>query len=128
MSSKTGKINIRTLLDGAQRLAEQHGHEYITLEHLLLAIVCTDDSIPVIEAHGADNDELVHALTRYLDKALIPVTHTQPVCTRLVQSVVEMSVMVAVSPVLLDERFSRSDVRRPENRLIFSEKVLAKTA
>jgi ATP-dependent Clp protease ATP-binding subunit ClpA len=96
MSSKTGNINIRTLLDGAQRLAEQHGHEFITLEHLLLAIVALDEALPVLEAHSATPDAMIDVLTAHLNTALIPVTHTQPVCTRLVQNVVETAVMISL--------------------------------
>ncbi|MFS2317992.1 ATP-dependent Clp protease ATP-binding subunit ClpA [Maricaulis sp. D1M11] len=54
--------------------ANERGHEFATLEHLLLALVDDQDSSAVMKACGVDLEELRATLTDYVDNELTELT------------------------------------------------------
>ena len=50
--------------------ANERGHEFATLEHLLLALVDDQDASAVMKACEVDLDELRATLTEYVDNEL----------------------------------------------------------
>jgi ATP-dependent Clp protease ATP-binding subunit ClpA len=52
--------------------ATRRRHEYLTLEHLLLALTTDPDAARVLRECGADLDDLRHDLTEFLEKSLRP--------------------------------------------------------
>ncbi len=54
----------------ALTLANEHAHEYVTLEHLLLALVDDDDAAQVMSACKVDLDKLRQNLDAYLEDEL----------------------------------------------------------
>ena len=57
-------------LRSALNLAAEKGHEYATLEHLLLALTHDKDAAEVLEACAADMAELRRHLLQYIDESL----------------------------------------------------------
>ena len=52
--------------------ATRRRHEYLTLEHLLLALTADPDASRVLRECGADLDDLRQDLTEFLEKNLKP--------------------------------------------------------
>lgn len=57
-------------LHRALAMANTRKHEFATLEHLLLALVEDNDSLPVLRACGVDTDELREVLMEFVDNEL----------------------------------------------------------
>src|SRR5690606_27612241 len=57
-------------LHRALALANARGHEFATLEHLLLSLMDDADALPVLLACGVDVHELGSALTDFVDNEL----------------------------------------------------------
>ncbi len=53
-------------LNEAFHHARSHRHEFMTVEHLLLALLDNDAALEVLRACGADLDELREALTQFI--------------------------------------------------------------
>ncbi|MGF1639727.1 MAG: ATP-dependent Clp protease ATP-binding subunit ClpA [Rhodospirillales bacterium] len=62
--------NLEQTLHRALALATERGHEYATLEHLLLALVEDQDAVPVMRACGVDITQLRHDLAQFVDQEL----------------------------------------------------------
>ena len=58
--------NLEETLHRAFILANEKGHEYATLEHLLLALVNDPDALAVLRACGIDPEELSAVLSHYI--------------------------------------------------------------
>ncbi|EKF73621.1 ATP-dependent Clp protease, ATP-binding subunitclpa [Alcanivorax hongdengensis A-11-3] len=56
-------------LNEAFRHARSHRHEFMTVEHLLLALLDNDAAVEVLRACGADMDELRDALSQFIDES-----------------------------------------------------------
>ncbi|MCU5782659.1 ATP-dependent Clp protease, ATP-binding subunitclpa [Alcanivorax balearicus MACL04] len=56
-------------LNEAFHHARSHRHEFMTVEHLLLALLDNDAALEVLRACGADLDELREALTQFISDA-----------------------------------------------------------
>lgn len=56
-------------LNEAFRHARSHRHEYMTVEHLLLALLDNNAAIEVLKACGANLDNLRSSLTQFIDEA-----------------------------------------------------------
>lgn len=54
-------------LNEAFHHARTHRHEFMTVEHLLLALLDNEAAVEVLRACGADLDELREALTQFID-------------------------------------------------------------
>ncbi len=54
-------------LNEAFHHARSHRHEFMTVEHLLLALLDNEAAVEVLRACGADMDELREALTQFID-------------------------------------------------------------
>ncbi|MCB0358918.1 MAG: hypothetical protein KDD44_04765, partial [Bdellovibrionales bacterium] len=59
--------NVEMVLLRAAREAQERAHEYLVLEHLLLAILENEEGAEVLENCGADIDELRKQIGRFLD-------------------------------------------------------------
>jgi ATP-dependent Clp protease ATP-binding subunit ClpA len=62
--------NLEQTLRRALALANEHRHEYVTLEHLLLALIDDDDAAQVMTACKVDLDRLRGNLDTYLETEL----------------------------------------------------------
>ena len=56
-------------LNEAFRHARSHRHEFMTVEHLLLALLDNDAAVEVLRACGADMDELREALSQFIEES-----------------------------------------------------------
>ncbi len=66
--------DLETTLNGAFRKARDKHHEFMTVEHLLLALLDNDSAMQVMKACGADVNLLRNELTKFVDETtpLIP--------------------------------------------------------
>lgn len=58
---------IDTIIAKATDFAKDMKHEYVTVEHLLLALICYENFQIMLKKYGADYDELVAELKLYLE-------------------------------------------------------------
>ncbi|MGE0046951.1 MAG: AAA family ATPase, partial [Hyphomonadaceae bacterium] len=68
---------LETTLRRALTLANEHTHEYVTLEHLLLALIDDDDAAQVMTACKVDLDKLRQSLEAYLEDELDNLVSTE---------------------------------------------------
>ncbi len=61
---------LESSLHRALSFATERGHEYATLEHLLLSLMDDQDAIAVLRACGVEAEKLQRALIEYLDNEL----------------------------------------------------------
>ena len=61
---------LESTLRRALALANEHRHEYVTLEHLLLSLIDDDDAAQVMTACKVELDRLRQSLETYLDEEL----------------------------------------------------------
>lgn len=54
-------------LNEAFRHARSHRHEFMTVEHLLLALLDNDAAVEVLTACGADIEDLRTSLLQFID-------------------------------------------------------------
>lgn len=69
--------NLEQALHKALSLATDRGHEYATLEHLLLALTTDQDAIAVLRACGVSVTSLQEQIETYLDTDLSYLVNTQ---------------------------------------------------
>ena len=62
--------NLERAINSSLSLAHERGHEYATLEHLLLALIEDKEAQTVIKACDADIDTLRDVVTQYIDDEL----------------------------------------------------------
>ncbi len=62
--------NLEKTLHLAVGYAKQHGHEFVTLEHLLLALLDDEDALPVLKACQCNLPELQSSLMAFLSSDL----------------------------------------------------------
>ncbi len=85
-------------LEKAVDEAVRHKHEYVTLEHLLFALLDDSSARDVLYHCGADLDELARALTEYFENVIekMPVSANQlPELTPTFQSTINFAVLQA---------------------------------
>ena len=58
---------IDTIIAKATDFAKDMKHEYVTVEHLLLALICFENFQIMLKKYGANYDELVAELKLYLE-------------------------------------------------------------
>ena len=58
--------------------AKKRSHEYVTLEHLLLALTEDQDAVAVMKACGVDTGVLKADLTSYMDEVLTDMVTRDP--------------------------------------------------
>ena len=66
--------DLRTTLEAAIGEARERHHEYVTLEHLLLALCADPRGIEILQAVGVRLPELVEGLEQFFDDSLEPVS------------------------------------------------------
>jgi len=59
--------------------AKQLLHEYVTLEHLLFAVLCSDNLVNILKGFGSDVDFIKKNLEHYLKNDCGDITSTEPV-------------------------------------------------
>ena len=62
--------SLEKALHRALAIANEHSHEYATLEHLLLALIEDKDAAAVMRACSVDLDALRRSLDNYLDSEM----------------------------------------------------------
>jgi len=93
---------LSTALRGALDIARQKRHEYVTLEHLLLALLDESSARRILRATGANIGALREALTKYLDETLEPLdagssTEIEPEETLALQRALQRAAIHAIS-------------------------------
>lgn len=69
--------NLEHTLHKALALASERGHEYATLEHLLLALSVDQDALAVLRACGVNVPEMQQQIEAYLETDLIYLINTE---------------------------------------------------
>ena len=81
----------------AQKIAQQYGHEFVTLEHLLSALTEQQDIIDVLTEIKVDTDLLKEEVSNFLETSgAIPITHTMPHPTPLLDELLTRAVAIAL--------------------------------
>ena len=70
--------DLRSTIDSAIEEARERRHEYITLEHLLLALCADPQGLEVLQATGARVSKLIDELDEYLAAALEQIVVVEP--------------------------------------------------
>jgi len=89
-------VSLNEVFGKGVNLARSKRHEYLTLEHILLAIINSKEGYKILHDLGADIDKMVESLNRYLDTH-IPILNKEadPVETiALSQAINEMMIHV----------------------------------
>ena len=89
-------VSLNEVFGRGVNLAKSKRHEYLTLEHILLAIINSKEGYKILHDLGADIDKMVESLNRYLDTH-IPILNKEadPVETiALSQAINEMMIHV----------------------------------
>jgi len=84
---------VQGILNAAYHEARNHGHEYVTPEHLLYTALAFDSPRFILESCDADPDEVRENLEGYFLKYLQVVKDSEPMLTEGWQDVIERTVM-----------------------------------
>ena len=69
---------LQRIFDSAIEVTKKAGHKYLTIEHLLLAIVADKESADGLKAYGADVDYIKHNIDHYLKENLKTIETLEP--------------------------------------------------
>jgi len=58
--------NLQTIFENSVSIAKQHGHEYITIEHLVYGIVCDEEFYNTLQNFGADVNFIKSNIEHYI--------------------------------------------------------------
>ena len=78
--SRIGRV-LQLTLQAAHNEAVARRHAYLTVEHLLYAVLFSDEGLDVLSNAGADVSALQHSLERFFDEDLERVPGNEPVDT-----------------------------------------------
>ena len=100
--AEDGRRLVEEVLLNARKLAVQKQHEYITLDHLLMALLDNKDLEQILLAIGASPSKIKSSIDAYLDSGSIPIIdlHVRPIPSetpairRVIQRAVTQLVMV----------------------------------
>lgn len=70
--------NLQQIFDNAVEHAKQLNHEYITIEHLVYAILCDEPSFQIIENYGADANFIKTNLEHYIKNNMNDIKAVDP--------------------------------------------------
>ena len=74
--------NLQAVFEKAIDTAKQLNHEYLTIEHLLFAMLCEDSFANAIQGYGSDPEYIKKNLEHYLknkcDEIVSPTTVVKP--------------------------------------------------
>ena len=83
--------NLQAVFEKAIDTAKQLNHEYLTIEHLLFAMLCEDSFANAIQGYGSDPEYIKKNLEHYLknkcDEIVSPTTVIKPKKTQVVERV-----------------------------------------
>ena len=80
----------------AAAIAQEHGHEFVTLEHMLASLLEDPEVRAASEALGVDLESLDDGVVQFLEGSFIPVTRTIPHPTKSFDEVVTRCVGTAL--------------------------------
>jgi ATP-dependent Clp protease ATP-binding subunit ClpA len=92
--------NLQTTFEFAVNEASRRRHEYVTIEHLLFALLHDRDVVDAVRACGGDVEELKKALDEFIEKTydrLDEDSNPQPVLTSMLQRVIQYAQLHAQS-------------------------------
>jgi ATP-dependent Clp protease ATP-binding subunit ClpA len=61
---------VQTIFDNSIEIAQNYGHEYITIEHILYSVLCDDQAFDSLASYGADPGDIKENLEHYLQNNL----------------------------------------------------------
>jgi len=61
---------VQTIFDNSIEIAQNYGHEYITIEHILYSVLCDDQAFDSLASYGADPGDIKENLEHYLQHNL----------------------------------------------------------
>lgn len=70
---------VQEIFENAIKIAQEHNHEYVTIEHLVCAILADADSFAAIKEYGADAEFVKSNLHHYLKHNLSEIINETPV-------------------------------------------------
>ena len=80
--------HIADVIYRAVEIAHQHGHEFVTLEHLLASLLENDEVRACLAALEVEPDPLTGDLETFFTAGFLPVAHTTPQPTRSLDEVI----------------------------------------
>ena len=86
---------VRTMIYQAYNEAKARNHEYLTPEHILYAALDLDEIQVILEACGADMDQLKQEVEAFFKKKIPVIAGADPIQTVNFQSVIERAVMTS---------------------------------
>ena len=79
--------NLQTIFDNSIKIAKNYKHRFITVEHLVLAIVSDEESAAGLKAYGADVDFVKSNIEHYLKNNLNDIVAEQDVLPKKTNAV-----------------------------------------
>jgi ATP-dependent Clp protease ATP-binding subunit ClpA len=86
---------VRTIINRAYIEAKVRNHEYLTPEHILYAALDFGEVQVILEACGANPDNLKHEMESYFNQKIPVIANADPIQTVNFQSVIERAVMTS---------------------------------
>ena len=86
---------VRTIINRAYTEAKARNHEYLTPEHILYAALEFGEVQAILEACGADLDNIKHGMENFFDHKIPVISGADPIQTVNFQSVIERAVLTS---------------------------------
>ena len=104
--------NLQAVFEKAIETAKQLNHEYLTIEHLLFAMLCEDSFANAIQGYGSDPEYIKKNLEHYLKNKCDEIISAGPVAKPKKTQVVERVLNKAFTQVLFNgrQRIESTDV------------------
>jgi ATP-dependent Clp protease ATP-binding subunit ClpA len=104
--------NLQAVFEKAIETAKNLNHEYLTIEHLLFAMLCEDSFANAIQGYGSDPEYIKKNLEHYLKNKCEEITAAGPIAKPKKTQVVERVLNKAFTQVLFNgrQRIESTDV------------------
>jgi ATP-dependent Clp protease ATP-binding subunit ClpA len=86
---------VKTIINRAYTEAKIRNHEYLTPEHILYVALEFDEVQGILQACGANLDQLRHGMENFFDQKVPVITDADPIQTVHFQNVIERAVMTS---------------------------------
>ena len=86
---------VREIIDHAYKEAKLRSHEYLTPEHILYAALDFDEIQVILEACGANLEQLKQEVEVFFKQKIPVIPNADPIQTVNFQSVIERAVMTS---------------------------------
>ena len=70
--------SLQAIFENCIKVAKDHEHEYITIEHIAYGIMCDDDAYALIASFGADANFIKTNLEHYIKNNLNDIKTSDP--------------------------------------------------